>query len=340
MIKYQPRIGRPLLLAIICLLSLSCGAPKSEGPALPREPAPRAAAVPGRLVGCIATTCSEDMAIYGDYVYVADGPAGLRVINCTDPVRPILAKTVPTTYAIRVFRYSTYLYLCDGPAGLKVFSIQNPLDPLLTQTTDTEWACSATFGNGYLYLADYYHGVMIFYMADPAHPALAVTKSIGRARDVIVNGATLAISDAPFGLTTFFFNGILEPIWTYSDCTRLGNFEDLVGHDGYAIIARSDEASSIAVFDISDPFYVQFVRELYPARYIDGLTASGDVLLAACGEEGVKGFDLSDPARLDLLWTMPVSGYARRAKASGRFIYVAEMSSLSIYDREGLGGSW
>jgi hypothetical protein len=280
------------------------------------------------------------MVVNGRWIYVADGPGGLKVVDCASKLAPIIVKSLPSVCALRVYIRDNHLYVCDGPGGLKVFSIQDPSNPILTQTVDSKWATSIAFANGYIYLGDYLAGIYILDNEDPAHPTRIDQKQIGRTRDILVDGPSLVISDSTYGLSLFFFNTLVDPQWTYSDSSRMGNFKDVISHKGCAFIERDDDASNIDVFDISSPFYTKYVSEIRPARFISGLSGTGDVLLAACESDGVLAFDMSNPGNLTLLWSIKTKGIARKARAVGGFMCVAEMTSLSIYDIKGLGGHW
>ena len=94
------------------------------------------------------------------------------------------------------------------------------------------------------------------------------------------------------------------------------------------------------MFYIADPGKIKLARVVSQARFVENLTGVGDVLLAACGDDGVIGYDMSKPSLLNKLWTLKTSGYAHRAKVQGNLMYVAQISSLAIYDRENLGGKW
>jgi hypothetical protein len=195
------------------------------------------------------------------------------------------------------------------------------------------------FANAHLYLADYYDGFRIYDLANPAVPVEVVHENFGRGRDIAVHGDTLVISDIVFGLVTYHLESPRQTLWTYNDI-EFANFEGVVNHKGYSIVARNDEFTSLEVFWTYDAFNVQHIDEFHPVRFISDITGSGDVLLVAAGEEGVLGFDMTDPASMSLLWVIHTPNYARRAKALGKFLYVADMAGLYIYEIDGLDGNW
>jgi hypothetical protein len=195
-----------------------------------------------------------------------------------------------------------------------------------------------TFGDGYLYLSDYYKGVEIFSLDDPAVPVFVTNGLVSRTRGLAMDANVIVISDAVFGLVAYKNDNPTHPTWTYIDSSEFANFEDVVLHKSHALIARNDEFTQIDVFDVSNPSNVFTVAEKYPTRFISSLSESGDTLLVAAGDEGVLAFDISNPTDLQFMWNIDTGGYARRAKIDGDFLFVADMSTLSVFNLKGLGG--
>lgn len=330
-----------ILLSLICIINLSCTA-NSQPQTVVRQPESimRQAAASPTLKGSLDMVCAEDIAVRGKFLYVADGPGGLKVVDASSPSELKLVKTIRTTYAFRVYLNQDHLYLSDGPAGLKVYSLEDPSKPVQVYAYDTYWAEGISFANGYLYLADYYEGVKYFQLDASGVPITAGGKDVARARDIIVEGSSMLVSDHVFGIVGFVMDSPTDFLWTYTDAGIYANYEDIVSHNGYAIIARNDEISSLRVFSISDIYAIELVDDFHPVRFISGITGNKELLVAACGEDGVLGFDMTDPAALELNWVIHTNGSARRAHAHGEFLYVADMSGIGIYDIGGLAGDW
>lgn len=288
----------------------------------------------------VETTCAEDIAVYGHHAYVADGPAGVRVVDVSDPSHPETVTTVQTEYALRVKVWGTCLYLCDGPGGLKVFSLDDPSRPVKTYGCDTKWACGMAITRDFLYLADYYGGMLIFSMETPKVPFLESGETSRNLIDIAHCDGLLATSDINYGLMVYRIGSyaVPEPGRPLTDSP--GNYRDIACGKGFAFVSRSDSQSCVYVYSISDPANPQLVTTIRPARFIEGMTKFGDVLLLACGEEGVIAYDVSSPASPRLLWNVPAAGYARRATIYANRLYVAEMNLISVYDIRGMGGRW
>jgi hypothetical protein len=330
-----------ILLLIACTTMISCGNPASlQTRERDANADPRQSEASPSLTGSLDTLCAEDIAVYEKFLYVADGPGGLLVVDASSPSKLMLRETIASTYAFRVYIHLDNLYLCDGPAGLKVYSLDDPSRPLQVYTHDSFWAEGIAFANGYLYLADYYEGIKIFELDPAGLPITMESRDIARARDIIIDGQTMLLSDHVFGLVVYDMNSPTDFLWTYNKSDIYANYEDIISIDGYTIIARNDEISTLSIFRTSDAYNIELMDELHPVRFLSGITRSGDVLLIAGGKEGVLAFDLKDPTAIELLWIIHTNGFARRAKAHGKFLYVADMAGIGVYEIDGMEGEW
>lgn len=337
---YTPSRIAWLFLIYCSLLAVSCGVPQqAHYPAAESDDidTSRLAETSPTLRGYVDTTCAEDVELYGKFIYVADGPGGILVLDASDVSKPVLVNRLESSYAIRVYVHESHLYVCDAPAGIKVYSLTDPRSPALTFSADTRWASGMAFANGHLYLADYYDGLRIYDIAKPASPVEVIHRSVGRGRDIGINGNTLVLSDNVFGMTTFNLISSTDTLWTYND-TEFANFEGVVNHKGYSIIARNDEFTDLNVFWTADAFNIQHIDQFHPVRFISDITGSGDALLVAAGEDGVLIFDMADPSAMSLLQVVQTPNYARRAKAHGRHLYVADMAGVYIYELDEMEG--
>ena len=86
------------------------------------------------------------VAVSGNYAYVADGSAGLQVIdvsNLANPQRVGGYNTSGDAYIVAVS--GNYAYVADRAAGLQVIDVSNPANPQWVGVCDTrDWAPSAT----------------------------------------------------------------------------------------------------------------------------------------------------------------------------------------------------
>jgi hypothetical protein len=88
--------------------------------------------------------------------YIADGRAGVRIINLNDVPTPFVGATVPTQDARAIFAKShydagssteptlerEYLYIADGAGGLRIVNVPDPWSPQPVITVDAGAAVS------------------------------------------------------------------------------------------------------------------------------------------------------------------------------------------------------
>jgi hypothetical protein len=78
------------------------------------------------------------VAVSGHYAYVADGGAGLQVIDVSDPANPRRVGGYDTPgYAGGVAVSGHYAYVADGDAGLQVIDVSDPANPRRVGGYDT-----------------------------------------------------------------------------------------------------------------------------------------------------------------------------------------------------------
>ncbi len=327
--KYlAPLIG---ILLLVCN-AVSCG---GGSPAVP--PIPTETSTDYNFVSSIETLCSEDIAVLGDTLYIADGPGGLKIVDLSNRSSPVLIGTEQTAYAFRIYIYKQHLYLCDSSEGLKIYSIESPLNPVLRWSVDTDWATSVVFHNGNMFLGDFYKGIRIYNVGNPASPELLEVIDSTIARDITFLNGFLLVSNKQTGLNIYNYDPQTASYRTYSFDT-LGNYEDIVGYNNYAIISRNDCPSSLYVFNVKNFNNIRTSGVYNPARFIDGLTRCEEHLMVACGEDGLIIYDLNGLPELSDGYQIDTPGYVRRAKMNDGYLYIADMASVQVYSQVITGG--
>jgi len=333
MTKIPFAISQFIRLGLLLLICVSCGG--SSEPTSPDNPPFKNGM---RLAGSLDMTCTEDIVLHGNYIYVADGPGGLKVVDASDHNNPRIVKTIESVYAVRLYIYSGYLYMCDGSGGTRVYSIADPENPTLTFQGGADFADSMAFKDDILYVGNYYAGFRMYNVKDPAHPVFIKDVKVSRVRDITFQGKYMLVSDNPFGVAIYQLMGDQNPVCVYTNPSLLANREDILAVREYIIIGRNDESSRICVFKMKGPTDVNLETEIWPAKFVESLTLSGDYLVASLGEQGIGIYSLAKLPALELALKFDTAGYDRRAYMIGDSIYACDMSKLLIYDLYSLGG--
>ena len=147
------------------------------------------------IVSTFRSTNAYGVAISGFYAYVADGPSGLRVIDISNPLSPVLKGTCPTTNALGVVVSGSYAYVADSQSGLRVIDISNPLSPALKATCSTTNALGVAVSGSFAYVADYTSGLRVIDISNPLSPAFKGTCSTTKASGVTVSGSYAYVAD-------------------------------------------------------------------------------------------------------------------------------------------------
>jgi hypothetical protein len=96
--------------------------------------APAADSLNVRFIGSYDTPYNAvDVAVKGDYAFVADQSSGLRVISIADPAHPTEVGSSPA-YATVVTVRDSYAYVAGASSGLLVVSVADPTHPTRVST--------------------------------------------------------------------------------------------------------------------------------------------------------------------------------------------------------------
>ncbi|MBI5528501.1 MAG: carboxypeptidase regulatory-like domain-containing protein [Deltaproteobacteria bacterium] len=112
---------------------------------------------------------AKDVSVQDGYMYAADGSAGLRIYDVTNPASPAFVGVYDTPgEAVRVVVLGRNAYVADMATGLLIVDVGNPASPLLIGSYDTPGeAQSFTVRNGVAYLADGTGGLWVIDVHPP-----------------------------------------------------------------------------------------------------------------------------------------------------------------------------
>jgi hypothetical protein len=146
--------------------------------------------------------------VSGTLAYVASEPAGLEIIDASDPEAPAWLSGLagPSSYAEDVAVAGNNVYLADG-SGLRIIDVSDPLHPTELGYGDSVGeALSVLVSGTTAYVSNGGMGLALMDASDPAHPFLAtVLDTQGIVQGAVTSGGRLYVADGPNGLL------ILEP---------------------------------------------------------------------------------------------------------------------------------
>ena len=305
-------------------------------------------ASPYHVAGRVALpTEAADVAILGNYAYLAAGQGGLQVVDITDPGHPqriFALDTERSANAIAVAR--TYdddgtvrdlAFLVDETEGIKPFDISFVPDSLV----DLEQGTSAYFGNAIcvappeyvgdpyeLYLGDGWRAVTGF-VSNPANPGFLDQRErvvpFGYIEDLAMSedNTHIYVADDEMGVTVFDASRIYE-----REISRIGNVDtpgnaygiDVEGN--YVYVADNDHG--LQVMEIgADRIPVPVAALLLPGDCVAIEVRDGLAFIAA-EDAGLFVVDVRDPRNPLSLGNVPTEDAIGVAVASNNIVCIAD----------------
>jgi hypothetical protein len=117
-----------------------------------------------------------EVAVSGDYAYIADGDAGLG-LNITDRLHQHSGNGT-TSYAHDLAISGNYVYIADDSNGIVIFNVTDPAAPIEEGGFNTAgYAYDVAVSNTYVYVADFGNGLVILHVegADDTTPPASVS---------------------------------------------------------------------------------------------------------------------------------------------------------------------
>ncbi len=291
------------------------------------------------------------------YAYVADGSAGLRVVDISDPIAPVEVSAYDVLGdATRLHVTGGHAYVVTDDAGLRVVDVSDPTVPLEVGAYDrlgfaqdvhvpsTSAVLSSSKGSGHrstgldagvagghVYVADQDAGLRVVDIADSTAPVeVGVYETPGDAAGLYVAGnyAYLAAGDA--GLRVADVSDPTAPVEIGAYDTP-GTAEGVYVTSGYAYVADGD--AGLRVVDVSNPATPLEVGAYDTPGYAVGVYVTDGHAYVAAEWAGLRVVDVSDPAAPVEVGAYNTPGYAADIYVVGAYAYVAaEDAGLRVVD--------
>jgi hypothetical protein len=294
-------------------------------------------------------------------MYLADGLAGVLVVDVADPAAPTLIGSLDlpgATHDLKIM--GDRAIVAAGDAGVVFLDLTDPRDPRAIATVDTPGeALGIALYDGLIYVADGPGGLRVI---DPGRVnEIGFFDTPGNSWDVTVEDGYAYVSDRPGGLRIYDLSLPYKPKEVAVIFEHQIDVLDVAIQGDRAWVAGG--LAGVLLLDISDPAAPKRLSELVLEDRAIGILTAGDRLYVAAGTEGLRelkigglgearadgagpvgsesdevGGDPSDseaaPSTADKLhelrgWSMP--GSAERMLRFGNRIFVAaEMGGLQI----------
>ncbi len=262
----------------------------------------------------------SDVALAGDYAYVAAELAGVRILDISDPTQPTEVGSFTET-AANALALQGDLYVADGEAGLQILDISDPTYPSLISTFGDGANDVAVTPSGDVYVAGS-TALTALDLSDPAHPLEKGTWPSG------CSGVSLPRDGLAFVWTSpsIMYPGTvsLVDVTDPQQMATLGSFEiwpqvhDVAVAGDYAYLA----SGGLTIYDIRDVAQPENVSYYSTAGAAWRVVLAGGYAYLAC-ERGLQIVSLNDPLNPGLLGQYAMLGAAGAAAADADYVYLA-----------------
>jgi len=273
---------------------------------------------------------ASDLAVSGNYVYLANESDGLRIYDVTDPTNPVnIAHATNSGSANDVVISSNYAYLANGGDGLHIYDVSDPTNPVsVGQIYKGNFSITLVVTNNYAYVGDT-SGFQIFNVSNPASPYFVSSTPLSYGPGVDISGSYLYLADGVDGLR----------IYDVSNPTTATSVGHIVQNGANAIWVMVSGAfayvvswnDGLRIYNITNPATPFNVGHTNTSAVTFGVAVAGNYAYVAEGN-GVGVYDVSNPTNPITVGQVKTSVQAYGLAVKRNYIYVANSTDgLRIY---------
>lgn len=291
---------------------------------------------PVEAAGYDSPGAAHGVTVSGDFVYLADGASGLRVLTLEPGAGDALAVVENAVVASpgeahQATVSAQTIYLADGSAGLQIISVVNPARPEILGSEDTPGNATGVAVSGeYAYIADGEAGLRIINVLDSTKPAeVGAYDTTGHASAVALKQisdpepAVLAfLADGEAGLKVVDVTDPRAPI-EIGAYTGYETVLDVKIDGEYAYLATG--TWGLRAINISDPENLSEVGVYNTPGEASSLVVSGGNAFLADTTRGLRIVDISEPASPQEIGFYDVPRLVRNITVEGDYAYFTDL---------------
>ncbi|MBS0350692.1 MAG: putative Ig domain-containing protein [Proteobacteria bacterium] len=287
---------------------------------------------------------ANGVAVSGSTVLVADGFAGLQVLNVSNPSAPILLSTYLASpgqaYGVAVSGSTVFVAYVDA---LLVLDVSNTSLPILRSTypVGSGYAYGVAVSGSTVFVADGTSGIRVLDVSNlsapilrSTYPAGSVPAGPGSALSIAVSESTVFVADGYVGLQVLDVSNTSLPILRSTYPVGSGYAYGVAVSGPTVFVA---DGTGLQVLDVSNPS-APILRSTYPVSGVAfGVAVLGATVFLANVQAGLQVLDVSNTSAPILLNIYPVGpaglGGARCVAVSESTVFVAdEDAGLQVVD--------
>jgi len=305
--------------------------PNSQDDVISQTAASRPGAFGPGISGNYATLGSaNDVVLSGDYLYVADGNAGLSIFDISEPDAPVRIATRAVAGTARSVAVSGgYAYIADGEPHLAIIDVSTPSSPgVPSYVSLSDDSYDVDIDETYVYVAIGESGLAIIDISIPGNPGTPMYRQTDDGDDpfqqsigVIVLGNYAYVMKGDVGIAAVDVSN--PAAGTYFSTGEAGDAQDMVVVGEYAYVAGGDQ-EILAVFDMTDPSEPTPITTFDLGLPAEGISVDGDELYVSSGSSGFSVVDISNRVDPRIVQTISTEGRAGRMVQADRGVYLAD----------------
>lgn len=249
-------------------------------------------------VGEYDSSGATNVAISGNYAYLATGNQELFVIDISDPSHPKKVSDIPVS-AATVHLSDNYAYVTLTTAGLDIVDISNPIKPLVVATYLTKLkfpnhneVTGLSITNGYAYVATSFNGLRILDVKDPAQPKEVGSYAIGTIYDLALSDDNAYLAFGKGGLAVIDVSNPNNPYEVGGTFATGGKVIDVAVSSDKAYVA--DDTTGLHIIDVTNPNKLVELGS-YKMSNARGVTVSDNYAYVIDDSLGIRIINVSDP---------------------------------------------
>ena len=279
---------------------------------------------------------TEGVALFNQYVVLADGPQGVQILDVSNPKSPrYVAEAYPLAYTYDVVVNGNVAYAAAGGSGLLVIDLSNPKAPVENNLIKLDgFYYDLALAGGKLYAAGAWGGVAMLDLASPFSPVVSnQIETSGWAMALYVQDSSLLVMDGADGAMLYDITGTTlkqKSSFTMGGFVLAGT---LSGKNAFVM----DKEKGLLSIDFSSAANPKLSSRWMPI--LDGrrVTISGTTGYISGGLSGMHVIDLSNPNNpVETFWYDTEGGYANKVIVADKTAYLsshlATDTPLLIFD--------
>lgn len=277
----------------------------------------------------ITPGAADNVQVSGNYAYIADGAAGIQIIDISDPANPQFAGAYDTGDVSAIYVSGNYAYVGDwNEAFLYILDISNPSNPVLVSSTPTYGQImDLTVIGNYAYLAA--DALITVDVSNPEAPGITDFAYLYSTHAIYGSGNYLYVAGENAFHILNLNNPAIPEISGSVDMDLWSN--DIHVSGNYAYVLYTDWVDNgFHIFDVSNPGTPQLVNSYITEDLTWGINVADNTVFLTSGPSGLQTIDVTNPLVPLLTGTYVMTGISFGVDVSGAYVYIADNDGISI----------